>query len=143
MAQLVKNMPGFDPRVGKFPCRREKLPTPVFWPGEFHGLYSPWGCKESDTAERLSLHFPFRVLGVCVEYGDSHGPSPWGLEVWFGWGSSAWPACGGAGSSGCYCYSCCCCCLGAQKLKPLLSGPLWMSSGFSEPPQRPLDPGMG
>ena len=19
------------------------LPTPLFWPGEFHGLYSPWG----------------------------------------------------------------------------------------------------
>ena len=29
--------------------RRERLPTPVFWPGEFHGLYSPRGCKESDT----------------------------------------------------------------------------------------------
>ena len=24
--------------------------------GEFHGLYSPWGCKESDTSERLLLH---------------------------------------------------------------------------------------
>ena len=23
---------------------------------EFHGLYSPWGRKESDTTERLSLH---------------------------------------------------------------------------------------
>ena len=21
------------------------------WPGEFHGLYSPWGCKESDMTE--------------------------------------------------------------------------------------------
>ena len=31
---------------------RERLPTPVFWPGEFHGLYSPWACKESDTTER-------------------------------------------------------------------------------------------
>ena len=29
--------------------------TPVFWPGEFQGLYSPWGHKESDTTERLSL----------------------------------------------------------------------------------------
>ena len=37
--------------------RRERVPTPVFWPGEFHGLYSPWDCKESDTTERLSLHF--------------------------------------------------------------------------------------
>ena len=24
---------------------------------KFHGLYSPWGCKESDTTERLSLSF--------------------------------------------------------------------------------------
>ena len=31
--------------------------TPVFWPGEFHGLYSPWGHKELDMTERLSLHF--------------------------------------------------------------------------------------
>ena len=29
--------PGFDPWVGKIPWRRESLPTPVFWPGEFHG----------------------------------------------------------------------------------------------------------
>ena len=28
---------------------------PVFWPGEFHGLYSPWGGKELDTTEQLSL----------------------------------------------------------------------------------------
>ena len=35
------------------PWGRERLPTPVFWPGEFPGLYSPWGCKESDMTERL------------------------------------------------------------------------------------------
>ena len=29
--------PQFDPWVGKIPRRRERLPTPVFWPGEFHG----------------------------------------------------------------------------------------------------------
>ena len=56
VAQLVKNClqcgkPGFDPWVGKIPWRRERLPTPVFWPGEFHGLYSPRGHKESDTTE--------------------------------------------------------------------------------------------
>ena len=27
------------------------------WPGEFHGLYSPWGHKGSDMTERLSLSF--------------------------------------------------------------------------------------
>ena len=32
-------------------------PTPVFWPREFHGLYSPRGCKELDINARLSLHF--------------------------------------------------------------------------------------
>ena len=28
---------------------------PVFWPGEFHGLYRPWDPKEPDTNESLSL----------------------------------------------------------------------------------------
>ena len=60
VAQLVRihlpcGRPGFDPWVGKIPWKRETLPTPVFRPGEFHGLYSPWGRKESDTTERLSL----------------------------------------------------------------------------------------
>ena len=60
VAQLVKNLPEcgrpeFDPWVGKIPWRRERLPTPVFWPREFHGLYSRWGCKESDMTEQLSL----------------------------------------------------------------------------------------
>ena len=62
VAQLVRiclqcGRPVLDPWVGKIPWRREQLPTPVFWPGEFHGLYSPWGCKELDTTEQLSLHF--------------------------------------------------------------------------------------
>ena len=43
--------PGFNPWVGKIPWRRERLPTTVLWPGEFHGQYSPWGCKQSDTTE--------------------------------------------------------------------------------------------
>ena len=61
VAQMVKNLPAvqrpeFDPWVRKIPWRREQLPTPVFLPGESHGLRSltgcsPWGCKESDTTE--------------------------------------------------------------------------------------------
>ena len=27
----------------------------MFWPGEFHGLYSPRGSKESDTTEQISV----------------------------------------------------------------------------------------
>ena len=34
--------------VRKIPWRRETPPTPVFWPREFHGVYTPWGHKESD-----------------------------------------------------------------------------------------------
>ena len=53
-----------DTWVGKIPWRRERLPIPVFWPGEFHGLYSPWCCKESDTTEQLSLSSSPRRRGL-------------------------------------------------------------------------------
>ena len=51
---------GFDPWVQKIPWRRVWQPTPVFLPGEFHGKsslagYSPWGHRESDTTEWLTL----------------------------------------------------------------------------------------
>jgi len=29
--------PEFDSWLGKIPWKRKWLPTPVFWPGEFHG----------------------------------------------------------------------------------------------------------
>ena len=32
-----------------------RLPTPLVWPGEAHGLYSPWCRKELDMTEGLSL----------------------------------------------------------------------------------------
>ena len=55
VAQLVRNLPAmWETWVGKISWRRERLPILVFWPGEFHGLYSPWGLKESDMTERLS-----------------------------------------------------------------------------------------
>ena len=53
---MVTNLPAmrrpvFNPWVGKIPWRREWLPTPIFFPGEFHGPrslvgYSPRGRKE-------------------------------------------------------------------------------------------------
>ena len=42
--------PGLISWVGKIPWRRERLPTPVFWPGEFHGI------AKSQT-QLSSLHF--------------------------------------------------------------------------------------
>ena len=56
IAHLVKNLPAVQEIwVGKIPWRKERLPIPVFWPWKFHGLYSPWGCKELDMTEWLSL----------------------------------------------------------------------------------------
>ena len=46
---------GFDPWVGKISKGRQRIPPPVFWPGEFYGLYTPWSLKESDTTEWHSL----------------------------------------------------------------------------------------
>ena len=63
---------GYPPMFWGFPCSSagkesacnaghlgsipglERLPTPVFWPEEFHGLYSPWVRKELDRTEQLS-----------------------------------------------------------------------------------------
>ena len=56
---LQCSIPGFSPWVGKISWRRKWQSTPVFLPGKSHGRrrslvgYSPWGCKELDTTERL------------------------------------------------------------------------------------------
>ena len=55
----------------KIPWRRKWLSTPVFLPGEFHGLrslvdYSPWGRKESDMAERLHLLTRWTFVGKVM-----------------------------------------------------------------------------
>ena len=62
VAQLPKNPPaiwetGFDPWVGKIPWRRERLPTPVFWPREFQGLYSPCVAKSWTWLRDFHSHF--------------------------------------------------------------------------------------
>ena len=80
IAQLVKNPPAlWETWVWSLgwedAWRRERLPTPVFWPAEFHGLYiSPWDCGESDAhfQERLSLsrckHFQYgRLLHTSLD----------------------------------------------------------------------------
>ena len=67
---------GFDPWIGKIPWRREWLPTPLFLPGESHGQRSlagcsPWGCKESDVTEWITLPLSLFILF----YGKSCGVS--------------------------------------------------------------------
>ena len=43
------------PGLGRFPGEGNWQPTAVFWPGDFHGGYSPRGRKESNRTEWLSL----------------------------------------------------------------------------------------
>ena len=62
--------------VGKIRWRRERLPTPVFWPGEFHGLHSPWGHRvERDCTTSSSLHFNIYIM--CVRIQIYLSTSPW------------------------------------------------------------------
>ena len=79
VAQTVKNLPamqrpGFDPWDGKTLWRRGWQPTPVLFPGTSHGQrsllgYGPWGCKETDRTERLTLWLP------SGSRSDEAGPS--------------------------------------------------------------------
>ena len=55
VVQLVKNSPAmweiWVQSLGwEDPLEKGKA-THSSWPGEFHGLYSPWGCKKLDTTE--------------------------------------------------------------------------------------------
>ena len=74
----------FDPWVGKMPWRKAWQPTPVFLPGEFHGLtrlvgYSPWvhrvGCN---WVTFTSLQWSLRRTGCGTRY-------PWGWPWAFLW----------------------------------------------------------
>ena len=47
---------GLLPGLGRLPGEGKG------YPGEFHGLYSPWGHKESDTTEQFSLSLSFFVV---------------------------------------------------------------------------------
>ena len=56
---------GFNPWFGKIPWRGEWQPIPIFLPGEFHGQgslvgYSPWGIKELEMTEQLTLSLHFK-----------------------------------------------------------------------------------
>ena len=69
MAQLVKKLPAM---LGTWvrslgcedPLEKGKATHSVFWPGEFHGLYSPWGLKEWDTTEQISLSVAHMVKNL-------------------------------------------------------------------------------
>ena len=101
VAQTVKSSPAvqetwFNPWIGKFPWRREWLPTSVFFSGEFHRQgslagYSLWGRKESDTTEWLTLSLSLAVQWV-VKNLQFHCKGR-GFDPWLRIGEIGDPAC--------------------------------------------------
>ena len=90
VAQMVKiclqcRRPGFYPWVRKISWRRAWLPNPVFLPGGFYGQrnlagYSPWGHKESDTTEQLTLWLSSSLYYSkmqCWPLGRCNGEQKW------------------------------------------------------------------
>ena len=63
--------------LGRSPGEGNWLPTPVFWPAEFDGqrnlaCYDPWGRKELDITELLSLSlFRLHVFGYLFFFPSS------------------------------------------------------------------------
>ena len=64
---MAKNLPAMQETRIQFLGQKHPLekgmanPTPVFLPGESHGQrslagYCPWGCKESNMTEQLTLY---------------------------------------------------------------------------------------
>ena len=77
----------FKPWVGEIPWRRSWKSNLVFLPGESHGQrslvgYSPWGRKESDTTQQLTLLLSpsYRIISV-----SSFLLSDWRLLTWSPW----------------------------------------------------------
>ena len=71
VAQLVKKLPAMwetwvRPLGWENPLGKGTATTPVFWPGEFHGLYSPWGHKESDMTEWLLFTCIISKIGIFL-----------------------------------------------------------------------------
>ena len=54
------------PGLGRFPWRQERLPTPVSWPGEFHGLNSSWVAKNRTWLR--DFHFKMNQLKSTLHF---------------------------------------------------------------------------
>ena len=67
--RLQRGRPGFYPWVGKIPWRRKRLPTPVFWLGVFHGLYSPW----NPPGQKSGVGSLFLLQGIFPTQGSNPG----------------------------------------------------------------------
>ena len=69
VTQLVKNPPAMQKTwVLSLGWEDIQIPTLIFWPEEFHELCSPWGHKELDMTEQLSvsLLLPIQSTRTCT-----------------------------------------------------------------------------
>ena len=69
---------GLIPGVAKIPWRRKWPPTPVFCPGEFHGLYSLWSRLYRVYGEGVNKGSFYTVGGNvnwCSQYAEQYGDS--------------------------------------------------------------------
>ena len=107
MVQLVKNRkqcgrPGFDPWDGKIPRRRERLPTLLFCPGEFHGLYSivhgvqrvghNWAAFTFTFHSKLTVLWWFQVGSKGLSHTSiwTHSPPNYGGFSCRAWALGVW-----------------------------------------------------
>ena len=86
----------FDPWDGKISWRKEWQTTPVFLPENSRRQrslagYTPWGCKELDTTERLSINtetlssfHQIRTQEIC----STEEGSLWAMLIPWSWTSS-------------------------------------------------------
>ena len=73
---MVKNLSAmrrleFNPWVGKVPWRRERLPTPVFLPGEFYGQRSLAGSQR--VRNQNTINFSSTVRETERQWRNSAG----------------------------------------------------------------------
>ena len=78
---MQSRRPGFNSQVGKISWRRERLPTTVFWPREFHGVHAV--TKSQTQLSNFHFHpdyqiYGHRVVHVCVSNPVvSDSVTPW------------------------------------------------------------------
>ena len=58
---------GSIPELGRFLRRRERLPTPVFWPGEFHGITKSQTRLRDFHNETGLIKIVFVLIGTDTE----------------------------------------------------------------------------
>ena len=97
--------PGFDPGVGKIPWRRERLPTLVFWPREFHRQRSlvdeSMGSQKSGTWPSDS-HFH---TGISLDWVKQQ--NIWFLIIQWLWGWKGFSVARSLKCTGCNPKACC------------------------------------